>query len=124
MKNKIEMGLRIVIGALLLMSGLNKFFNFMPTPEMTESAGLFMMALGETGYIFPVIAIIEIVVAGLLISGKMVPFALVILAPIMVNIALLHIVLDPAGMGMALFLIATTGWFAWNRKESFVGLFG
>ncbi|MBT3519175.1 MAG: DoxX family membrane protein, partial [Candidatus Marinimicrobia bacterium] len=61
MKNKIEMGLRIVIGALLLMSGLNKFFNFMPTPEMTESAGLFMMALGETGYIFPVIAIIEIV---------------------------------------------------------------
>ena len=124
MKNKIEMGLRIVIGALLLMSGLNKFFNFMPTPEMTESAGLFMMALGETGYIFPVIAIIEIVGAGLLISGKMVPFALVILAPIMVNIALLHIVLDPAGMGMALFLIATTGWFAWNRQESFVGLFG
>lgn len=123
MNQKIDIGLRIFIGALLLMSGLNKFFNFMPTPEMTESADLFMMALGNTGYVLPVIALIEIVGAGLLISGKMVPFALVILAPIMVNIALLHIVLDPAGMGIAIFFMAAMAWFAWNRKESFSELF-
>ncbi|MGY8781441.1 MAG: DoxX family protein [Fidelibacterota bacterium] len=123
MKNKIEMGLRILIGALLLMSGLNKFFNFMPTPEMTDSAGSFMMALFSTGYIFPIIGFIEIVGGALLISGKLVPFAFIILAPIVINIALFHIILDPAGIGISLFLIGSMGWFAWNRKDAFSGLF-
>lgn len=123
MKDKIEMGLRILIGVLLLMSGLNKFFNFMQMPELTDSAGSFMTALFSTGYIFPIIGLVEIVGGGLLISGKLVPFALVILAPIVINIALFHIILDPAGIGMAVFLILAMSWIAWNRKDAFFGLF-
>ncbi|MBC8312115.1 MAG: DoxX family membrane protein [Candidatus Marinimicrobia bacterium] len=123
MKNKIEMGLRILVGMLLAVSGLNKFFEFMPMPEMTESGMAFMMALVQSKYIMPTIAIVEIIGGALLIANMAVPFALVILAPIVFNIFAMHLFLDPAGIGAGVLLMASLGWFAWNRKDSFTILF-
>lgn len=123
MSQKIEMVMRILIGALLLNSGLNKIFNYMAMPEMTDSAMSFMMALGKSGYIFPSIALIEIIGGALLIWGRMIPFALIILAPIVYNIFMVHAILDPNGIAIGVIMIAALGWFAWNRKDSFKALF-
>ena len=62
---------------------------------MAEGAVAFMMSMGKTGYLFPTIAVIEITGGGLLIAGRMIPFALVILAPIVYNILMFHALLDP-----------------------------
>ena len=123
MKNKVEMGLRILIGMLLAVSGLNKFFGFMPMPEMTETGMAFMMVLVKSKYIMPTIAIVEIIGGALLIANIAVPFALVLLAPIVINIFAFHLLLDPAGVGVGVVLMASLGWFAWNRKDSFLILF-
>jgi putative oxidoreductase len=123
MKNKIEMGLRILIGMLLAISGLNKFIGIMPMPEMTEVGMNLMMALVKSKYVMPMVAIVEIIGGTLLIINIAVPFALVILAPIVINIFTFHILLDPAGMGIGVVLIASLGWFSWNRKGSFFILF-
>ena len=117
------MGLRILIGMLLAVSGLNKFFGFMPMPEMTETGMAFMMALVKSKYIMSTIAIVEIIGGALLITNIAVPFALVILAPIVINIFAFHLLLDPAGVGVGVVLMASLGWFAWNRKDRFLILF-
>ena len=53
----------------------------------------------------------------------MIPFALVILAPIVYNILMIHALLDPSGVMVGIILSVSLGWIAWNRKESFTGLF-
>lgn len=123
MIQKVEIGIRIIIGLLLVNSGLNKFIGYMPMPEMTESATSLMIALAGSGFIIATVAIIEIIGGALLIWGKMIPFALIILAPIVYNIFMIHAVLDPAGLTIGVIMVATLGWIAWNRKDSFSALF-
>ncbi len=91
--------IRILLGLLLLMTGFNKFFMFMPMPEMVESAQQFMKALVNTGYIMPIVAIVEIVTALMIIFNRYQALALLILFPIMVNAFLFHLFLDIGGIG-------------------------
>lgn len=123
MKNKIEMGFRILIGLMLAMSGLNKLFGFMPMPEMSESGSTFMEALNHAKYIIPSIAIVEIIGGILLVANRAVSFALIILAPIIFNIFFFHIFLEPEGVGAGIIFVIVFSWFAWNRKHDFTSLF-
>ncbi len=61
MKQKINVGVRILLGLILTVFGLNKFFSFMPMPEFSEPAGALMGAFMEAGYLMPMIAIVEVV---------------------------------------------------------------
>ena len=106
MKTKIEMGLRIVLGLILVVMGLNKFIGFLPMPEMPEAAGALMGAFAESGYIMPMVGQVELVVGVLLLAGFFVPLALVLLAPLSVNIILFHLFLDPVGIFMGLLVAA------------------
>ena len=92
---------RILLGLMLLIFGLNKFLQFMPMPSMPEAAGEFMGALGKSGYIFPIIAIVEISTGVLILINKYTALALVVLFPIMLNALLFHVFLDIAGIGGA-----------------------
>lgn len=95
MNTKVSLIARILLGIGLVVFGSNKFFNFMPPMEMPEQAGNFMGALMETGYMFPIIAIIEIVAGLLFLINKKVPLALLLWTPVLVNILAFHAVLDP-----------------------------
>lgn len=106
MKHKINLVLRILLGLILLTFGLNKFFPFMPMPDMPEPAEELMGALMASGYIMPMIAVTEILTGVLLIFGLFVPLALVLLAPLSVNVILFHLFLAPAAILPAL-VVAT-----------------
>lgn len=86
------------MGTIFLVFGLNGFFNFLTMPPMPEEAGNFLTALGATGYFFPFLKACEVLAGVLLIIGTFVPFALVLLTPIVANILLFHIFLAPAGL--------------------------
>ena len=101
MNSKITMVLRILLGLILLVFGLNKFFNFMPMPPIEGPPGDFMAALGKTGYMFPLIALTEIVAGALLLINKWKGLSLILTAVISVNIVAFHLVLAPAGIGLA-----------------------
>jgi uncharacterized membrane protein YphA (DoxX/SURF4 family) len=101
MNSKVTMALRIVLGLILIIFGANKFIGFMPSPELPEAAGNFMGALAKTGYMFPLMGAIEVIVGLLLILNKWVPFALILLAPLAVNMIVFHLKLAPAGIGPA-----------------------
>lgn len=89
---------RYLLGIILFVFGLNKFLQFLPAPEMAGAPAEFFGALIATGYMMPLIAIAEIVSGALLLSNRFVPLALVLVAPVTVNILLFHLVLDIASI--------------------------
>ena len=104
MNPKVITGARIVLGLMLVVFGLNKFLQFIPVPPMTDEAGSFMGALVGTGYMMPIVAVVEIVVGALLLFNRYVALALLLLAPISVNIVAFHLFLDIGGIGGAAFV--------------------
>ena len=46
---KAKLIVRILLGLMVLVFGLNKFLQFMPMPPLPESAGEFMRALVKSG---------------------------------------------------------------------------
>lgn len=94
--------LRIILALGLIVFGINKFFGFMPMPELPANASDFMSSLKATGYVLPIVGALEVIIGLLLLVNKSVPFALLLLAPISVNILLFHIFLDLPGISGAL----------------------
>jgi len=96
---------RYLLGLVLLVFGLNYFLKFMPMGEMPAGAGAFMGALMATGYMMPVVKVLEVAIGAMLLLNKKVPLALVLLVPLSVNFVLFHIFLAPAG-GVPAYVIA------------------
>ena len=105
MKSTFTTILRIILAVGLIIFGLNKFFDFIPLFKMPIAAANFMESLEATGYVFYVVAILEIVIGLLLLFKKWVPFALILLAPISFNILLFHIFLDVSDIWVAIIIV-------------------
>jgi uncharacterized membrane protein YphA (DoxX/SURF4 family) len=111
---------RVLFGLVFLVFGLNGFFNFLPMPPMDEKAMSFIMALVNTGYLMPFIKGTEVLCGAMILSGCFLPLALVLIAPILVNIVLFHLLLA-GGPGMALFLLVLWAFLVcnyWNHYRS------
>lgn len=113
---------RIVLGLIFFVIGLNGFLHFLPMPPMPPRAAEFMGGLAAAGYMFPLIKGTEVIAATLLLAGKLVPLALVVLAPIIVNIAAYHLFLAPDGMAMVATVVGLELFLAWMYRDSFAPL--
>src|SRR2546421_8776908 len=94
---------RVLLGLVFLFFGSNAFFKFMgPPPEMHGQAGAFITALRSSGYMY-VVAVLQ-VLGGLclLLGARFVPLGLTLLGPIIVNILLFHVFLEPSGLPIAI----------------------
>lgn len=117
---KVQMVARILLGLILVIFGLNKFLQFMPAPtDMPAAAGAFMGALAATGYMFPVIAVVEVLSGAALLANKYIKVALLLFAPISVNILLYHIFLDPGTIVPGLLVFLLTLYLLLANKDSF-----
>jgi uncharacterized membrane protein YphA (DoxX/SURF4 family) len=120
--NKLPLVARLLLGLIFFVFGLNGFFHFLPMPPMQGAPASFMGALAATGYMFPLIKGTEVVAGLALLSGRAVPLALTLLAPVIVNITLFHVVLAPSNFGMIAFLLAAEIYLAWAYRDSFRGV--
>lgn len=112
---------RILLGLVFVVFSANYVLHFIPV-EANDDAMAFMGALGATGYMWPVIKLVEFVSGALLLAGVFVPLALVLLAPIVVNIVLLHVFLDTAGLPVAILVLVLQVFLAWSYRDSFAGV--
>ncbi len=110
---------RILLGFIFVFFGLNHFLGFVELPPPNEDALAFMGALGATGYMWPVVKIVEIVGGAMLMAGAWVPLGLILLAPIIVNIELLHVFLDTGGLPLGIIVLALEIFLAWAYRDSF-----
>jgi putative oxidoreductase len=114
---------RLLLGLVFVVLGLNGFLNFLSMgPMPTGLAGQFIGALFLSHY-FWVIAALQIAGGALLLVNRFVPLALVLLGPIIVNILLYHVLLNPAGIALA--IVVTILWFIvfYAQRQYFAGIF-
>ena len=86
---------RFLLGFIFLVFALNGFFHFLSMPASTGVAGQFMGALFVSHFLIAIF-VIQLIGAVLLLVNRYVPLALTLLAPIIVNILLFHILMAPS----------------------------
>jgi putative oxidoreductase len=111
-------GARLVLGLILTVFGLNKFFHFISMPPMEGIAAQYMGGLAATGYFFPLLGATEVAVGVALLLNRFSALALVILAPVTVHIAAFHI-LDPSGLPMAVAILVLHLGLAWDLRAAY-----
>jgi putative oxidoreductase len=122
MRTKVTLAARIVLGLIFLVFGLNGFFHFLPQPPISGPPADFFGALLATGYLFPLLKGTEVITGTLLLSGRLVPLALTVLAPVVVNIVGFHLFLAPSGLPLALVVVALGVFLAWSYRSAFSGV--
>jgi len=114
---------RVLLGLVFAVFGSNAFLHFIPMPPMQGQAGAFIGALVSSGYIY-VIALLQVVGGLLLLIGaRFVPLGLTLLGPVIVNIMLYHIFLDPSGLPMACVICVLALFLLWVYRDRFPAIF-
>jgi putative oxidoreductase len=114
---------RILLGLTFLVFSLNYFIPFLPEPKGVPAAAMaFAGAFASTG-LLTFIKVVEVAAALALLSNRLVPLALTVLAPIIVGIAGFHFSLAPSGAPLAIGLLALELGLAWSYRHAFAPLF-
>lgn len=86
---------RILLGLIYFLFGFNFFYNFIPIPPLPETAMPYLNGLGAAPYFYPLLKTTEVVCGLMLLTGFWAPAALVVAAPITIQIFLFHMTLTP-----------------------------
>ncbi len=110
---------RVLLGLMFFVFGLNGFLNFIPPPKsgIPEGAMAFSIAMMKTGYFFQLVKGTEVTVGLLLLLNRFVPLALVLIAPVIVNILAFHAFLAPSGVPMAVVILGLEIYLAWTYRQ-------
>lgn len=110
MAKKIQMAARIILALIYFvfgLMGLSIALGLMKMPEqpMPQAAQTFMTGIMATGYFFPVLKVTEVFFGFLLFFKRTAPLALVVLAPVTLQIILFHMFLTPVAGELILPLV-------------------
>jgi uncharacterized membrane protein YphA (DoxX/SURF4 family) len=110
---------RVLLGLMFLLFGLNGFLNFIPTPkDLPQEIITVGGALMTAGYM-QVVSGVEVLVAVLLLTNRFVPLALALLAPIIVGILTFHIAVQPGTIGPGIVVLLMELYLAWSYRGAF-----
>lgn len=105
MKSKLPMIARLILGFILFASGLVGLLKVVPVPpDLPERLVTFNAGLEASGYFMVLLKLTETICGLALLAGSFVPLALVILAPVILNIFLVHAFMAPSGLPLAMVL--------------------
>lgn len=113
---------RVLLGLMFTVFGLNGFLHFIPTPPYPGLAGQYMNVLVASHYMVPVF-VLQLGAGLLFLLNRYVPLALTLIAPVIVNILLFHVLMNPTGIVPG--AIATVCWLFvfYSARPAFAGIF-
>ena len=118
MNQKITTLSRLLLGLIFLIFGLNKFLHFIPMPVSEPSFTEAMGYLAHIKYMFYLIGGVEVIAGILLLINRAIPFSLILSAPIVVNIFLIHLFHGISGIQLgAIVSVLTIYLFYVNRNR-------
>ena len=121
MSDKLTMAVRLLLGLMMLIFGINKFLNFLPMPEIPGDGGTLMGIYFTSGFM-SIIGILEIVFGLALLLNKYVPLALTFIVAILFNAFIFHALHDMAGIGGAAVGLAMSLYLVYAYKVRFLSL--
>ena len=110
---------RIVLGLVFFVFGLNGFLHVIPQPPPSGAMATYFTGLVASGYFIPFLKGTEVAMGIALLSNRFVPLALTILAPIVLNIFAVHAFMAPAGLPLAVVVLALELYLAWAYRDSY-----
>ena len=113
---------RYLLGLIFVVFGANGFLHFIPMPPPPGVAGQFMGAL-FVSHVLVVIFLLELIGGILLLVGRYVPLALVLLGPVIVNIVLFHATMEPSGLPIASVVVILWLLTFWSVRSAFEHIF-
>jgi putative oxidoreductase len=115
---------RCLLGFIYLVFGLDYFFHFIPyQPLHTGKPGALVAGLKGTGYIYPMMKMIQILGGLSLLLDRYAPFSAVVLFPISLNVLLFHTILVPSGWLMGVTLMVPNVFLGWAYRKYYRGMF-
>jgi hypothetical protein len=74
-------------------------------------------------YLMPMTKVVELTCGLSFVTGKFVPLAAILIAPVIVNILFVNVFLSPAGVPLGVFLVLANGFVALYHKDRYKPLF-
>jgi uncharacterized membrane protein YphA (DoxX/SURF4 family) len=113
-----ELVARLFLALMMLSGGVMHF-----TLDAHSFNSPFIDAMAATGYLWQLIGVINIVTGVALLVNRYVPLALVLMAPISVNILAYHTrFLEQGGIVIGLLITGANLWLMWRHRASYVQL--
>jgi putative oxidoreductase len=113
---------RILLGLIFVVFGSNAFLHFIPMgPPPQGLAGEYLHVFVASGHVY-VIGALQAISGILLLIGRFVPLGLTILAAIIFNIWLFHILVAPANFAPAIVVTILELFLVWRYCDAFKGL--
>jgi putative oxidoreductase len=113
---------RYLAGTIFLIFGLNGFLHFIPLPPPSGVAGQFMGALFVSHYLTLIFAL-QVIGAVFLLTNRYVPLALILLAPVIVNILCFHALMAPSGLPLAVLVTMLWALVFVRVRSAFAAIF-
>jgi putative oxidoreductase len=113
---------RYLMGLMFTVFGLNGFLHFIPNMPMPPLAGQFIGVLVASHFAIPIF-FVQLVCGVLFLINRYIPLALTMIAPVIVNILLFHLLMNPSGIVPG--AIVTICWFLvfYRVRSAFSPLF-
>lgn len=113
---------RFLLGAALLGSGVMGLIKGLPAQEVSGQAALYLNALSGT-YLLTLVKLTEVVAGLLLLSNRFVALALILAAPVVVNIFFFHAFYAQEGIPVGVVLVALEAFVALKHRAVYAPLF-
>lgn len=114
---------RSLLGLLFVFASVAYLFKLIPQPPVEGNMLTFRQGLEASVYIMYVVKVTELVCGIAFVTGRFVPLATVLIAPITINIVGVHSFLAHEGLPVALFVLAANLLLAYHHRKSYEPLF-
>lgn len=122
MKLRIYTVIRYLFGVAMTFFGISNLFQLLPPHQFAGEAGRLMDSFTQSGYILQAVGLTQLLLGLALLLNRFIPLALLLFAPIAINVLLFHLFLDASGIFMALPVIGITIFLFMYHKSNFISL--
>lgn len=113
---------RLLLGLAFTIFGLNFFLDFIPKPPPPSGlVGEYLHVLTASKYLY-VIGGVQLLSGIMLLIGRFVPLALTMLAAMIFNILVFHILMDPPGIAPGIVVTLFWAFLFWSYRDRFAGI--
>jgi len=121
MKSTLTIAARVLLGLVFFGIGLNGLLHLVPLPPAAGAAAVFINGLIASRYFFPLLFVTYLLTGAALMMDRFVPLALTVLAPIIINVAVMHLFVPSSGAEICLAALVTLLelFLAWSYRAAF-----